>query len=335
MMEQVTARLALSECQAQRILNQGLGHVVSHRPTYHSAPEDIQKPSQVHEAFLGVDGRDSGQPLVIRLVRAKVSVQDVRRWAGRWVADGRAWATASTGLALQTLAAHPAGHALLATPDVLRPKRRMNPAHAIRSATAGMDGPDLLGQDPISCHASAFSAALPSVVTTHADGQHLTHDFHLKLRCVRGNERIFQPRSGLANTTAAFKMSRSWRATSNSRRNRLTSASSSPWWPFPTKARLPPPFNPDRHLWIIPPGNSKSCSIAAALLALLSYSRTVANLNACVYVLRCFFIVSLPTLVDCLSIDSSVSAAIQHESSQKRAAQIEHDLDLPARIIHQ
>ncbi len=56
--QQVAARLALSQGQAQRVLNQRLGHIVSHRPAHHPAREDVQHSSQVQKAFLRVDGGD-------------------------------------------------------------------------------------------------------------------------------------------------------------------------------------------------------------------------------------------------------------------------------------
>src|SRR5258708_39550063 len=118
----------------------------------------------------------------------------------------------------------------------------MNPAHAIRPAAVSINGLDALAQRAIGACATAVWTLPPGIIAALADLQNTTHDLHLELRSMLLDEAESQLCSLLKKITAAFKMSRSCRATSSSRHSRLISASSSAWWPFPTKAAGPSPL---------------------------------------------------------------------------------------------
>src|SRR5258708_33612389 len=126
----------------------------------------------------------------------------------------------------------------------------------------------------------------PRIVATRGDPQHAAHASHRKLVLI-GLDKLVSHRFGSEKmTTAFFRMSRSCRKISTSRRRRSNSASPSGTFPLPGKASVSPWRNCCTHLasrnGVIP----SSCSISRIDFSLASYNRTASSLKSRVY-FRC------------------------------------------------
>ena len=126
----------------------------------------------------------------------------------------------------QAIFAHQASHALAANPAAMGAKFGMHARAAVAAAVGFVGGADFAAEHPVRCRMGTLRPVDPVVVAAPAHPQHFAHDADRKLGDVVTHERIAHLRPGAwpKMSAAFFKMSRSIRTRSSSRRNRPISA---------------------------------------------------------------------------------------------------------------
>src|SRR5271157_1984355 len=111
-----------------------------------------------------------------------------------------------------------------------------------------MDGPNLHHEFSIGLGLGTLRPSEPGIVATRRHHQNLTHPPNWKFILIGMNEHISHAFGLEKIVTTFFRMSRSCRKTSFSRRKRCSSASSAGSRPLPGKARVSPCRNSCTHL---------------------------------------------------------------------------------------
>src|SRR5208283_311757 len=130
---------------------------------------------------------------------------------------------------------------------------RMDPGYAISATMGQMDSPDLGQQGAIGRFARAFGPAAPSIIARRRDAHHIAHDANRKRLALVLDETEFHFGASEKMRKVFFKISRSMRRRSFSRRKRAFSVAKSapasgiaacdwgrrgdPAWPLPVVLR--------------------------------------------------------------------------------------------------
>src|SRR5262245_13842652 len=101
----------------------------------------------------------------------------------------------------QTVQTHQALHPFMVTGDAALRECGMDARATIGLAAVAVNGPDFPEQHCIRLLTLAGSPCSPRIVTTGTDFQHPTHEFHLKLAGLLGNEDILVQCPSRLNTT--------------------------------------------------------------------------------------------------------------------------------------
>src|SRR5271157_1571493 len=104
---------------------------------------------------------------------------------------------------------------------------RMDPGYAISATMGQMDSPDLGQQGAIGRFARAFGPAAPSIIARRRDAHHIAHDANRKRLALVLDETEFHFGASEKMRKVFFKISRSMRRRSFSRRKRAFSVAKS------------------------------------------------------------------------------------------------------------
>ena len=207
-----------SQCQI-------MAEVVGHRPADHTARGEVEHDGQVELTLRGLDVGEVRQPDAVGGRGGKVAPEQVR---------GDREGMPTVGCAPEPPLAprlpahrqHQSSNALAADTPAMGTQLGMHARAAIAAAAGGVGRADLGGQCPVSCRPTALRPGGPVVVAAAAHLQHLAQDRDRKAGDVIANEGIthLRPVAWPKMSAARFKMSRSMRTRSSSRRSRAISA---------------------------------------------------------------------------------------------------------------
>src|SRR5215831_9767875 len=223
MMQQPRGPATVLEGHLQGLARQGRGHPLVHRPPHDPSRVQIHEDRHVQPALAGGHVRDITRPFLVRGARRKDTLQLIGGHKFRRHDPGGA-PPASPTAAADAMEAHQPGHAMAADPDPVGPQVLMNPRTAIPTVRCPIAGPDM-GEEPrILALPPRLAAPTPGIKPTAGDLQHPTQDLHRIRDLLRFDEAIPQDDSLAKKAIAFFKMSRSCRTWSSSRRTALSSS---------------------------------------------------------------------------------------------------------------
>ena len=200
----------------ERVDDQFGTKVVSHRPAHDQSGEQVLYVREIQESFPGRDVGDVRRPGLVRAIRAKVALEQVRSDSDAGQPDGRAPPLArqqprNTGCSHQPL------HALATDGDpVLEPQLGVDPPGAIGAVRRGVNLLDLLGQPRVRQRPVRRRATLPIMEAGAVHFQHAAHHRHREVRPLSLDQRedlsYGSPVSRAKKAAAFLRISRSIRS---------------------------------------------------------------------------------------------------------------------------
>src|SRR5262249_20805458 len=166
---------------------------------------------------------DIARPLLIRPGRGKLSPQDVRRGdlrgCPRMCSPGPAAADTA-----EIMEPHQSRDSMTAHPEPVSLQILVNPRTAVPASRGLIAGTNVRHEPLILLRASARRSPAPRIKATPGHTEQLTQDPHGIVRLLRLDEAISHDDSLAKKATAFFKMSRSIRNCSTSRRKTFSSS---------------------------------------------------------------------------------------------------------------
>src|SRR5881392_241430 len=224
MMDQARPRAASLECHGEGGNGEFGAQMLAHRPADDLASEQVEDHGQVEPTFAGRDVGDIRQPDLIGPVGCEIPIQQVGGYRQGMLAVGRAYAIAAWRVSPDAVLAHQPLDPLAADGLALGTQLGMNTRCPISAAVLRMNPPDIDQQLAIGVLARALWLRTPSVEAGRRHAQGIAHDAHRPDIPVVLDQA--EPHLGGSEkmATAFFKMSRSMRRRSFSRRSRAISA---------------------------------------------------------------------------------------------------------------
>src|SRR5215510_5965900 len=228
-----------SHCEsAPQSLDSDAGiEVLRHRPANNPACEQVEHDRHVHEAGLGSQVGQVGDPHLVRRRHLELACDDVPGNGEPVFRLGREH-EASSRTSAQTVLTHQPGDALARDSMTSGAELGVNPRAAV-ATPACLEGGANTGQESgVASRPLRRWTRLPRVVPRRCDAELATHERHRELADVGRDGGVLHGLSFAKYAAHFFAKSRSWERTRTSRRSRVNSARSSvvsaPW---------PPPFS--------------------------------------------------------------------------------------------
>src|SRR4051794_22687270 len=224
MMHQPCCRTAHCEGFAQSGKSQLAMQPVACCPADHPSCEQVDNDGEVQPAFAGPDIGDVYAPLLVGRGCGKVLIEQVRRdrpgvMAVRGPLEPPLLPT------LQAVVAHQPGDPAATDPEAAIPQFPRHPGTAVGAVRQGKGQPDMRQQHHVVTLAAAGWPTFPGEIAALADAEHAAQAVDRELRFCPIDER--EPHrlpSRTKKAVAFFRMSRSCRRISFSRRSRFSSA---------------------------------------------------------------------------------------------------------------
>ncbi len=158
---------------------QGIDHqlgpqVGGHRPAHHAAAEGIDHYGQIQKPRPGPDIGDIGNPELVRPVRRKVPIHQIRGSARPWLPMRRRSSPASAH-PFHSRLFHQTRYPLAGNPLALSHQFGSDPRRSIGASTPAMYSLDSGSQLRILLSSSRGGTITPRVVPTGGNAQHLAH----------------------------------------------------------------------------------------------------------------------------------------------------------------
>ena len=213
---------------------QGIDHqlgpqVGGHRPAHHAAAEGIHHYGQIQKPRPGPDVGDIGNPELVRPVRRKVTIHQIRGSARPWLPMRRPSSPASAH-PLHSHLFHQTRHPLARNTLALIRQFSSDPRRSIGASTPAMDPLDPGFQLRILLSSSRGWTLAPRIVPTGGNTQHSAHrDDGIALLVLAHELEDFpgtEPVSRANQAVAFARISRSRFSCRFSRRNRPSSSRS-------------------------------------------------------------------------------------------------------------
>src|SRR6185503_8625783 len=202
---------------------QGRGHLLTHRPANNAARIEIHQHRDIEPALARGDVGDVARPLLIRPGGHKLSPQGVCRCDLRGCPRAGSPDSAAADTA-DVMEPHQSRDTMTAHPKPLRLQLLVNPRTAVPASRSLITGPNVRHQALILLCAPTHRAVAPGIEPTPGDVEHSTQYAHRIDRLLRLDKTISHSDSLAKKATAFFKMSRSMRNCSTSRRNTFSSS---------------------------------------------------------------------------------------------------------------
>src|SRR5580658_101323 len=237
MMHQLTRRISLVQSSLESLARKVGSQMIGRRPAHDLARTQIDDGGQVQPALSRWDVGDVGGPGPIGRRLIELAVEPI-------LEDRMLMATvrgphheATSHLRANRVLPHQLGNRVLAAGHALGLQFGMHAGRAVRFATLGMRGLDVLQELTPTLSLRTHGAPLPGVITAPRDMEHLAHHIHRKLSGMTGNKGKSHWWCFAKKAVAFFKISRSMRSRLFSSRSRRSSARRAP-----SPAAAPPPL---------------------------------------------------------------------------------------------
>src|SRR5215469_5393027 len=222
MVQQSGRPSAVLEGHLQGLPREGRAHPLVHRPTDNAPRIQIHKHGQVQPALAGGHVRDIARPFLVRGARREDALQVVGSGQLRRNAAGPAPSPPTH--TVEVMLAHQARHPMAPDADALGPEVLIDPRTTIPTVRRPIAGPDMREQPGILALPRRLAAPTPGVKPTARHLQDPTQDLHWIRGLLRLDEAIPHDDSLANKAIAFFRMSRSCRTWSSSRRTALSSS---------------------------------------------------------------------------------------------------------------
>src|SRR5262245_50283607 len=226
-MDKARRGLLALNCHGQSRDGQFRPHVVTHGPAHNLPREKIKHDGKIEPAFGGCDISYVGEPHLIGAFGSKVLIEPV---------GGNRKIVMAVGGAYPEAPRHPCPYAVMphetfnAATACLLPQvaqGHVDPWRTIAAAMGHMEAPDLGEQGAIGQLAQAFRPAAPGIIARRRNAHHIAHDTDRKRLTLIFDEAESHFGGSEKMRSVFFKISRSMRRRSFSRRRRVFSAARS------------------------------------------------------------------------------------------------------------
>src|SRR5450631_1618745 len=227
MMDQAGRRLLPLDGHCQSRDRQIRPHVVTHRPADDLPCEKIEHDSQIEPSFLGWDIGYVSKPDLIRPLGGEFLGEPVGGNGPIVAAVGGACPEPARSYCLDTVMAHEPRDPATARRVPQAAQGRMDSRSAIAPAMGQMEAPDLGEQGAIGRLARAFWPAAPGIKPRRRDAHHVAQDTNRECLALIFDDAEFHFGSSEKMRSVFFRISRSMRRRSFSRRRWAFSATKS------------------------------------------------------------------------------------------------------------
>jgi hypothetical protein len=227
MMDQAWRRLLPLDGHGQCRDRQIRPHVVTHRPADDLPCEKIEHDSQIEPSFLGWDIGDVSEPDSIRPLGDEFLGEPVGGNGPIMAAVGGACSEPARRYCLDTVMAHEPLNPATARRVPQAAQGRMDSWPAIAPAMGQMEAPDLGEQSTIGRLARTFGPAAPSIIPCRRDAHDIAQDTNRERLALIFDDAEFHFGSSEKMRSVFFRISRSMRRRSFSRRRRTFSVAKS------------------------------------------------------------------------------------------------------------